>query len=476
MKLRKSTIIVLVILTTAIFPTSESFAQGWGEILLGVGSALLENHIDNSNRYSSQDKESMKNTINDINKSINVNQNARNATKDINQGNYTGAVIQGTQTIMNATGNHDYDTYLNSANQINKANREYKQDVQNGMDKKEALDKRNTTIGYSSAESIIELQDRIAQERLEKARQQREAERQSWQDESEYSAPSYHETGLSETGSQIIREYKTDNYETINNSGNYVGHRSTNNNTQILSSSNSVQFLTEEGESIWLHILYHGFKEGSYLSYSNHSDKMRRLSCDRAHVKVKYTGTADEFTFTDGCSFVMPANSDGGLEWSDIFPNLSDRLYDAFAIESIRVCFVDTQIDKVENNSNSNNDNNKNNNEPQLLTKNHLVKFLTDENTPVALGIEQGSENSEGCRLFFNNLYNDRNIKFSCSKVSIKVKYVGDDGEQTFSDACSFVMPANTFDYLEWSDVFFNISETREIESIKVQFIDTQIK
>ena len=197
---RKRTIIILAILTIAIFPTSVSFAQGWGEILLGVGSALLENHIDNSNRYSSQDKELMKNTINDINKSVNVNQNARNATRDASQGNYTGAVIQGAQTIMNATGNYDYDTYLNSANQINNANREYKQDVQNGMNKDEALEKRNTTIGYSTAESIIELQDRIAQERLEKARQQREAERQSWNNNNyreEAISPNENNTGTS---------------------------------------------------------------------------------------------------------------------------------------------------------------------------------------------------------------------------------------------------------------------------------------
>ena len=200
MKIRKRLIIVLAILSIAIFPTSVSFGQGWGDILLGVGSALLENHIDNSNRYSSQERESMKNTINDLNKSMNVNQSARNATRDINQGNYSGAIIQGTQTIMNAAGNHDYDTYLNSANQINKANREYEQDIQNGMDKDAALDKRNTSIGYSAAESIIELQDRIARERLEKARQQRETERQSWENNNyreEAPSPNENNTGTS---------------------------------------------------------------------------------------------------------------------------------------------------------------------------------------------------------------------------------------------------------------------------------------
>lgn len=184
----KNTIIALAILTTAIFPTSSCIAQGWGEILWGVGSALLEKHIDNSSSYSSQEKESMRNNINTINNAVNVNQNARNATKDAYQGNYTGAVIQGTQTITNATGNHQYDTYLNSANHINKANREFEQDIQNGIDKDAALDKRNTTIGYSVAESAIELQDRIARERLENARQQRIIEQQAWEIDNNYTA------------------------------------------------------------------------------------------------------------------------------------------------------------------------------------------------------------------------------------------------------------------------------------------------
>lgn len=182
---------------------SASYAQSWGEILLGVGSALLENHIDNSNRYSSQDKESMRNSINTINNSINVNQNARNATRDAYNGNYTGTVIQGAQTIMNATGNYQYDTYLNTANQINTANREYKQDIQNGMDREAALDKRNTTIGYSAAESIIEFQDRIAREKLEKARQQREAERQSWESNNYYEAPIYNENNTRTIASNL---------------------------------------------------------------------------------------------------------------------------------------------------------------------------------------------------------------------------------------------------------------------------------
>lgn len=73
-------ITIMVVLTFIMLTTPVSFAQGWGEILLGVGSALLENHIDKSSSYSSQEKESMKNNLNTINNSVNTNQKARNAT------------------------------------------------------------------------------------------------------------------------------------------------------------------------------------------------------------------------------------------------------------------------------------------------------------------------------------------------------------------------------------------------------------
>lgn len=182
--IREQTLIKMAFLTIIMSVTSVSYAQ-WRNLFGGVVQALGERYIDNSS-YSSQDKENMKNVLNYLSNEANTNQNARNATKDAYQGNYTGAVIQGTRAILNASGNHSYDTYLNSANAINNANREYKQDLQNGMDSQEALDKRNTSIGYSTAESIIELQDRIARERLEKARQQREEERQSWESNNYY--------------------------------------------------------------------------------------------------------------------------------------------------------------------------------------------------------------------------------------------------------------------------------------------------
>lgn len=78
--------------------------------------------------------------------------------------------------------------------------------------------------------------------------------------------------------------------------------------------------------------------------------------------------------------------------------------------------------------------------------------------------------------LYYNNPYCEKELRLICNKVSIRVKYVGDENEQRISDACSIIIPPQTDGDLEWSDVFFNISDTKQIESIKVQFLDTQIK
>lgn len=545
MFLKKDVFIVLAVLTFTTLTTSNGYAQ-WGDLFRGIVSAVGEQYINNSSSLpTSQDKDNARMILNSLTNESNSNQNARNATKDVYEGNYTGAIIQGTQAILNTTGNHSYDTYLNSANQINNANREYKQDLINGMDRNEALDKRNTTIGYSAAESAIELQDKIAQERAEKARQQRELEQQSRKDDNYYPEPSYSETGK-ETRTTPSGLNEEVSYYPSKTSNDFNEYNSYNSNAQTLSSVNSVKFLTEEGEDIWLHILYHGLDEGSYLSFTNHSDKAKRLSCNKVLVKVKYVGDVNEHTFTETCSFTLPAHTDGYLEWSDIFPNLFERLSDAHIIESINVCFIETQIKSeaclAETQINKSNDYSENrtfNSNVHILTKDNYIKFLTDEGVPVFLGIEQTSESDfdddfipdwnkifelieqstiidkdlivsviknsndreqeiqnllnlypelesllslihskvvERSMLFYNNSYCDKELRLICNRVSIKVKYVGEENEERFTDACSFIIPPLTYGELEWSDVFFNISETREIESIKVQFIDTQIK
>ena len=367
----------MAILTIVFLPTSASYAQFWEAvkgIAKGVGSAMLENYIDNNSSYSNEVKQSMKNDLNTINNAINTNQNAANATRDAYHGNYTGAVIQGTQTIMNAAGNYNYDTYLNSANQINNANREYKQDVQNGMNRQEALDKRNTTIGYSAAESAIELQDRIAQKRLEEARRQRELEQQSWKEDNYYSESNY------ETNTEVtISETKTENE------------------------------FQDIFETLWQKVIDED---------ENSNNRMDARSVSETELK-------------------------------------KNRELNSYA---------------------------------HILTKDDFISFLTDEGTRIYLGIEEDTEieidengrimetKTGGTHLFYNNTYSDQEIRLNCNRVSIKVKYVDEDTEQNITDACYIIFPAKAYGELKWSDVFFNLSDTKLIESIKVCFIETQIR
>lgn len=311
--------------------SSVSYAQ-WGEILGGLFQAATERYIDNNSSYSSAEKENMKSQLNVIGNAINSNQNAANAARDAYQGNYTGAVIQGAQTLMNATGNHNYDTYLNSANQINNANREYNQNINNGMDRQEALDKRNTTVGYSTAESVIELQDKIARERAEKARLQREAESRSWESNYYYTEPTYSEadTKTSISNSKVVgSSYVSERVKEC---------RSYNSNAQILASDKSAKFFTDKGDPINLHVLFHN-NGGTYLSISNKSDELICMSCDRVCIKVKYFGDDFEYKYIDSCSIYMQAHTANNFEWSNIFDLPKDE-----KIESIEVCFIETQI------------------------------------------------------------------------------------------------------------------------------------
>ena len=216
-RMKKSVFEALAIQTIIMLTTTVGYAQ-WGGIIGGLFQAAAERWIDNTGSLpSSQDKENARTLLNAFSNEINANQNAANATRDAYNGNYTGAVLQGTQTLLNAAGNYDYDTYLNSANAVNNANREYNQNVGNGMDRQEALEKRNEVMGYSIAESVIELQDKIARERIEKARQQRELERQSWESSDNYTTHSYSDYG--ETNSSYV---ETTTKTTVSNSNVFV--------------------------------------------------------------------------------------------------------------------------------------------------------------------------------------------------------------------------------------------------------------
>ncbi len=132
----------------------------------------------------------------------------------------------------------------------------------------------------------------------------------------------------------------------------------------------------------------------------------------------------------------------------------------------------------------------------QILNSGDFVKFLTDDGDAIYLSVDENRDIERryrvgideygneftvpqdpikgGCTLFCTNT-SDREVSLTCNRVTIKVKYVGDSAEQTITDACSIVIPAGAYNSLKWSDVFFNLSDN-DIESIKVRFLDTQIK
>ena len=125
---------------------------------------------------------------------------------------------------------------------------------------------------------------------------------------------------------------------------------------------------------------------------------------------------------------------------------------------------------QINNAANENREYNKN---AQILSSNNTASFLSDEGKSIYLYVLD--DTNGGTYLSFYN-HDDNERRFVCNKVSIKLKYVGDDVEQIITDACSFSMPARTSSILDWSDIFFNVSDTRAVESIRIQFVDTQIR
>lgn len=113
------------------------------------------------------------------------------------------------------------------------------------------------------------------------------------------------------------------------------------------------------------------------------------------------------------------------------------------------------------------------NNNAQILSATNNVMFFTDEGDIISLSIYQ--DEVQPCRLFYDNS-NNNEIRLFCNNVSIKVKYYGDDNTYSFTDACSITFAPNNHDDLVWSDVFFNISDSQEIENIRIMFVETQIK
>ena len=58
--------------------------------------------------------------------------------------------------------------------------------------------------------------------------------------------------------------------------------------------------------------------------------------------------------------------------------------------------------------------------------------------------------------------------------MKIRVKYVGDDEQYSYTDACVINMNKSS-DVIDLSDMFFEISSTKEIEDIRISFEDSKI-
>ena len=113
------------------------------------------------------------------------------------------------------------------------------------------------------------------------------------------------------------------------------------------------------------------------------------------------------------------------------------------------------------------------NKDAQILSSTNNVLFFTDEGDIISLSIYQ--DEGKPCHLFYTNS-SDNEARLSCNRVSIKVKYYDDDNTYSLSDACSIILAPNSTGDLVWSDVFFNISDSQEIENIKICFVETQIR
>ena len=180
-------IILCVLLSIFCFMNSfmlcaQGFWEKVGQAVIGAATGYIEQQSNNNNAFSDKDKENVRYILNYISEETNANQNANRATQNAMTGNTTSAVIDATQVILNTSGNNTYDTYLNTARDVNDAKQQYNQNINNGMDKDTAMMIRNEKIGYSVADALIETEEKIAQNRAERARQiQEEREKEEQQ-------------------------------------------------------------------------------------------------------------------------------------------------------------------------------------------------------------------------------------------------------------------------------------------------------
>jgi hypothetical protein len=169
-KMKKSiTLSLIIVLTTGIMPTC--FAQGFwrnvGNALLGAAVGYTENLIG-STLTREEDRKSWESITKDINDGLNLNDNNVNVGNKLQEGKIEEAVIDMGVNAANESGNR---TLISVSNTV-KTQHEYKENVQSGMDQKEAQNIAAEQISNIILDDIEE-RERIADE---KKRQERNLE------------------------------------------------------------------------------------------------------------------------------------------------------------------------------------------------------------------------------------------------------------------------------------------------------------
>ena len=163
------TLSLIIVLTTGIMPTC--FAQGFwrnvGNALLGAAVGYTENLIG-STLTREEDRKSWESITKDINDGLNLNDNNVNVGNKLQEGKIEEAVIDMGVNAANESGNR---TLISVSNTV-KTQHEYKENVQSGMDQKEAQNIAAEQISNIILDDIEE-RERIADE---KKRQERNLE------------------------------------------------------------------------------------------------------------------------------------------------------------------------------------------------------------------------------------------------------------------------------------------------------------
>jgi hypothetical protein len=110
---------------------------------------------------------------------------------------------------------------------------------------------------------------------------------------------------------------------------------------------------------------------------------------------------------------------------------------------------------------------NSQNAERRILSLRNPVTFISMEGDDIFLMFTSEKK-------FAYKNTSDYQQKFTSGNVRIRVKYVGDDEEYSYTDACMINMNKSS-EILDLSDVFFDISSRKEIEDIRISFENSKI-